>query len=133
MINMTTTPTTPQPQLAGSYLGFMQDPNFQAISAIEDPNMRSFAMWGYLSDRSRKSDMEGFPEIISKIRDQQFEDYQRFRPYAFGDLMARNLVETVTKIPGQIAAARQMYGPEAATAFGKQTQGFTSPAVPRYF
>lgn len=77
--------------------------------------------------------MEALPEIIGKIRGQQFEDYQRFRPYAFGDLMARNLVETVTKIPGQIAAARQMYGPEAATAFGKQTQGFTSPAVPRYF
>lgn len=133
---MTATATGPGTTLTpvtGRYIGIMNDPDFQAISAIEDPNMRSFAMMDLLSRNRSKTDYEQLPAIIGKIREQQFQDYQRFRPYAFGDLVARNFVEGITKIPGQIAQARQMYGPEAATAFGKQVQGLNAPTVPRYF
>lgn len=136
MIDMTATATGPGTTLApvaGKYGSLFEDPELKAITEtlkeIDDPLTKGILISTYISDRNAAK----VPGQLRDIRQGQFEDYMRFRPYAFGDLVARNFVEGITKIPGQIAQARQMYGPEAATAFGKQVQGLNAPTVPRYF
>jgi hypothetical protein len=120
-----------KPQLAGSYLNTLG--GAIDFSAIPDPTMRSFAIMEQMRRDQRAQDMKDLPGAMREIRKGQFQDYLDFRPYAFGDLVARKFVDEVTSIPGKIATARQMYGPETVTNFSRQTQNFSPRGVVRYF
>ena len=120
-----------KPQLAGSYLNTLGgDIDF---SAIPDPTMRSLAMMQQVGLNQRAQDMKDLPGVMREIRKGQFQDYLNFRPYAFGDLVAGQFVKKIGDIPGEIARARQMYGPETVTNFSRQTQNFSPRGVVRYF
>ena len=120
-----------KPQLAGSYLNTLG--GAIDFSAIPDPTMRSFAIMEQMRRDQRAQDMKDLPGAMREIRKGQFQDYLRFRPYAFGDLVAGQFVKKIGDIPGEIARARQMYGPETATNFSRQTQNFSPRGVVRYF
>jgi hypothetical protein len=124
-----------KPQLAGSYFNVLGSggSDFNALNAIEDPTMRSIAALQLMNiDRSERQ-LEKLPAKLREISEGQFQNYLRFRPYAFGDLVAGQFVKKIGDIPGEIARARQMYGPETATNFSRQTQNFSPRGVVRYF
>jgi hypothetical protein len=123
-----------KPQLAGSYLNTLGgNIDFNQFSAIEDPMIRSIAITQQMTRNQRAQEMKDLPGAMREVREGQFQDYLRFRPYAFGDLVAGQFVKKLADIPGEVARARQMYGPETVTNFARQTQGFTPRATPRYF
>jgi hypothetical protein len=113
----------------GGNSGFIGSPEMQILRDEKDP----FVKMELLRRMGEEREMKNLPGIIKTLRDQQREDRLAARPLEFQELVATNLLNTITRIPGQIAAARQMYGPEAATAAGRQMQNFSAPAVPRYF
>ena len=121
-------PSAPGGALGGTS-GFIGSPEMQLLREEQDP----FVKTELLRRMGEERDMKNLAGIIKTLRDQQREDRLAARPLEFQELVATNLLNTITRIPGQIAAARQMYGPEAATAFRKQTESFNAPAVPRYF
>lgn len=118
--------------LTGGLNSYMT-PDFEAIQKIEDPNARTMLMMEYIADRRAQKDIENLPNTLKTIRDQQYADELRASPLKFQQLVAANLLKTISNLPGQIASAGQMYGQEAATAFGKQTQNFQAPQVVKYF
>jgi hypothetical protein len=77
--------------------------------------------------------LENYPKILDMIEQRQFANRLKARPLEFQELVATNLLKTISNLPGQIANAGQMYGREAATAFGRQTENFQAPQVVKYF
>lgn len=137
-----TTPVTqgPMPGVLGSMGGF-GDQNFQAAmdvaNAIPDGPARSMAIAQLFGNQMRQQSdnqlLENYPKILDMIEQRQYANRLKARPLEFQELVAKNLLKTISDIPGQIASAGQMYGQEAATAFGKQTQNFQAPQVVKYF
>ena len=120
-----------KPQLAGSYFNVLGGggSDFNALNAIEDPTMRSIAALQLMNiDRSER-EMEKLPGKLRQVSDIQFENFLRAVPYQ----RANYLFKKIGDIPGEIARARQMYGPETATNFSRQTQNFSPRGVVRYF
>jgi hypothetical protein len=120
-----------KPQLAGSYFNVLGsgDSDFNALNAIEDRTMRSIAALQLMNiDRSERQ-LEKLPAKLREISDIQFENFLRAVPYQ----RANYLFKKIGDIPGEIARARQMYGPETATNFSRQTQNFSPRGVVRYF
>jgi hypothetical protein len=120
------------PLASGPGLGgpnsFIDSPEMQILRDEQDPlvKMELLRRWGEERDLAR------VPDIIKSLRDQQREDRLAARPLEFQELVATNLLNTITRIPGQIAAARQMYGPETALGLARKTPAFNTQ-VPRYF
>ena len=137
-----TTPVTqgPMPGVLGSMGGFGGQ-DFQsamdAANAIPDETGRSMAIaqlfGNQMRQQSDKQLLENYPEILDMIEQRQYANRLKARPLEFQELVAKNLLKTITDIPGQIANAGQMYGREAATAFGRQTENFQAPQVVKYF
>lgn len=108
-----------------------------AASAIPDETARGMAMAQLFGDHMRqRSDnqlLENYPKILDMIEQRQYANRLKARPLEFQEKVAMNLLNTITNLPGQIANAGQMYGREAATAFGRQTENFQAPQVVKYF
>lgn len=127
----------PQQPLSGSYMGFMGSdfPQFMdAFKDINDPDVRQMMMGTYMIDRmnkqnaeSRRQELLEYPNIIKQTRAQQLEDYEKLRPLQFQELVARKFLDTVTELPGKIAAARHIYGPEEIRGIN---QGMNYGSVP---
>jgi hypothetical protein len=126
---------------ASSNMGGFGGQDFQgalnAANAIPDELARSMAIsqlfGNQMRQQSDKQMLENYPKILDMIEQRQYENRLKARPLEFQELVAKNLLNTITNIPGQIAAAGQMYGREAATAFGRQTENFQAPQMVRYF
>ena len=138
-----TTPVTllEPPQGISSNMGGFGGQDFQAAvnaaNAIPDETARSMTMAQLFSNQMRQQSdnqlLKNYPEILDMIEQRQYANRLKARPLEFQEMVAKNLLKTITDIPGQIANAGQMYGQEAATAFGKQTQNFQVPQVVKYF
>ena len=130
----------PMPGVPGSMGGFGGQ-DFQAAvdaaNAIPDETARSMAMASLFGNQMRQQSdnqlLENYPKILDMIEQRQYANRLKARPLEFQELIAKNLLKTITDIPGQIANAGQMYGREAATAFGRQTENFQAPQVVKYF
>ena len=137
-----TAPVTqgPMPGVPGSMGGFGGQ-DFQnamnAASAIPDETARSMAIAQFFGNQMRQQSdnqlLENYPKILDMIEQRQYANRLKARPLEFQEKVAMNLLNTITNLPGQIANAGQMYGQEAATAFGRQTQNFQAPQVVKYF
>jgi hypothetical protein len=138
-----TTPVTllEPPQGASSSMSSFGGQNFQAAmdaaNAIPDETARSMAiaqLFGQqMRQQSDKELLEIYPQILDMTEQRQYANRLKARPLEFEEMIAKNLLKTITDIPGQIANAGQMYGREAATAFGRQTENFQAPQVVKYF
>ncbi len=138
-----TTPVTllEPPQGVSSNMGGFGGQDFQnamnAASAIPDETARSMAIAQLFGNQMRQQSdnqlLENYPKILDMIEQRQYANRLKARPLEFQELVAKNLLKTITDIPGQIANAGQMYGREAATAFGRQTENFQAPQVVKYF
>lgn len=104
-----------QTPLAGGYGGFMT-PEFEAIKGITDPDMRNFAMMDYLGKGREQRDMDSSLKLIERLREQQYADRLKSRPLEFQELVAKNLLKTITDLPGQVMRAGRMYDKEALEA-----------------
>jgi hypothetical protein len=138
-----TTPVTlldPSQGISGNMGGFGGQ-GFQStmdvINTIPDANFRGLAMTQILNNQMRQQSdnqmLENYPKILDMIEQRQYANRLKARPLEFQEMVAKNLLKTITDIPGQIANAGQMYGREAATAFGRQTENFQAPQVVKYF
>jgi len=108
--------------LAGGYAG-MLDP----IKGITDPNERRFLMdqianeraFGMMDNFTRgreQRDMDSSLKLIERLREQQYADRLKSRPLEFQELVATNLLKTITDLPGQVVRAGRMYDKEALEA-----------------
>jgi hypothetical protein len=137
-----TAPVTQGPMLGvlGSMGGFGGQ-DFQAAvdvaNAIPNENARGMAIASLFGNQMRQQSdnqmVKNYAEILDMIEQRQYANRLKARPLEFQELVAKNLLKTITDIPGQIANAGQMYGREAATAFGRQTENFQAPQVVKYF
>jgi hypothetical protein len=137
-----TAPVTQGPMLGvlGSMGGFGGQ-DFQAAvdvaNAIPNENARGMAIASLFGNQMRQQSdnqmVKNYAEILDMIEQRQYANRLKARPLEFQELVANNLLKTITNIPGQIANAGQMYGREAATAFGRQTENFQAPQVVKYF
>jgi hypothetical protein len=101
--------------LAGGYAGFMT-PEFDAIKQITDPDLRNFAMMDYITKGREGRDDERSIKLIERLREQQYADRLKSRPLEFQELVAKNLLKTVTDLPGQVMRAGRIYDQEALEA-----------------
>jgi hypothetical protein len=137
-----TAPVTqgPMPGVLSSMGGFGGQ-DFQAAvdvaNAIPNENARGMAIASLFGNQMRQQSdnqmVKNYAEILDMIEQRQYANRLKARPLEFQELVAKNLLKTITDIPGQIANAGQMYGREAATAFGRQTENFQAPQVVKYF
>lgn len=120
-------PGSSDPNLAGSsFWGGLQLPaGFEKL-----PEMAQWAtIMGQFNLQQRKMDKEDMDKYFERERERAKEA----QAMGLQSNIALGAIKSMYDIPRQIAQARQMYGPEAATAFGKQIQGLNAPTVPRYF
>ena len=120
------------PQVAGGYAGFMT-PEFEAIKGITDPDLRNFAMMDYITKGREGRDDERSLKLIEKLREQQYADRLKSRPLEFQELVAKNLLKTVTDLPGQVVRAGRMYDQEALAALSGLGQRPAFQETIRYF
>jgi hypothetical protein len=122
----------PTPQVAGGYAGFMT-PEFDAIKGITDPDLRNFAMMDYLGKGREQRDMDNSLKLIERLREQQYSDRLKSRPLEFQELVAKNLLKTVTELPGQVVRAGRMYDQEALEAGAALSRRPAFQETIRYF
>jgi len=120
------------PQVAGGYASFMT-PEFDAIKGITDPDLRNFAMMDYITKSREGRDDERSLKLIGKLREQQYADRLKSRPLEFQELVAKNLLKTVTDLPGQVVRAGRMYDQEALAALSGLGQRPAFQETIRYF
>jgi hypothetical protein len=103
-----------------------------AAQSIPDELARSMAMAQLFGDEARRQSdkemLQNYPEILQMIEDRQYASAVKRIPFD----IANRALNALTEIPGQIAAARQMYGPETALGLARKTPAFNTQ-VPRYF
>jgi len=125
--------------LAGGYAG-MLDP----IKGITNPEERRFVMDRMAEDRAIQTmlDMTQGREdrddkralnVIKNLREQQYADRLKSRPLEFQELVAKNLLKTVTDLPGQVVRAGRMYDQEALAALSGLGQRPAFQETIRYF
>ncbi len=125
--------------LAGGYAGLLEP-----LKGITDPDERRFVMDQIANDRALKTmldmtqgregrDDERALTVIKNLREQQYTDRLRSRPLEFQELVAKNLLKTVTDLPGQVVRAGRMYDQEALAALSGLGQRPAFQETIRYF
>jgi len=108
--------------LAGGYASMLEP-----LKGITDPDERRFVMDQIANDRAMSSmldmtqgreqrDIDSSLKLIERLREQQYADRLKSRPLEFQELVAKNLLKTVTDLPGQVMRAGRMYDKEALEA-----------------
>lgn len=128
-----------QPFLAGSYADMLNP-----LKGIKDADERRFLMEQISNDRAVKTmldmtqgregrDDERALNVIKNLREQQYADRLRSRPLEFQELVAKNLLKTVTDLPGQVMRAGRMYDQEALEAGAALSRRPAFQETIRYF
>ena len=125
--------------LAGGYAGMLEP-----LKGITDPDERRFLMNQISNDRAIQTmldmtqgregrDDERSLNVIKNLREQQYADRLRSRPLEFQELVAKNLLKTVTDLPGQVVRAGRMYDQEALEAGAALSRRPAFQETIRYF
>lgn len=128
-----------QPSLAGSYADMLNP-----LKGIKDADERRFLMEQISNDRAIKTmldmtqgregrDDERALNVIKNLREQQYADRLKSRPLEFQELVAKNLLKTVTDLPGQVMRAGRMYDQEALAANAALSRRPAFQETIRYF
>ena len=128
-----------QPSLAGSYVDLLEP-----LKGITNADERRFLMDQIANDRAIKTmldmtqgregrDDERALNVIKNLREQQYADRLRSRPLEFQELVAKNLLKTVTDLPGQVVRAGRMYDQEALEANAALSRRPAFQETIRYF
>ena len=128
-----------QVPLAGGYADLLEP-----LKGITDPDERRFLMDQIANDRAITSmlgmtqgreqrDMDSSLKLIERLREQQYADRLKSRPLEFQELVAKNLLKTVTDLPGQVVRAGRMYDQEALAALSGLGQRPAFQETIRYF
>lgn len=128
-----------QPSLAGSYADMLNP-----LKGITDADERRFLMEQISNDRAVKTmldmtqgregrDDERALNVIKNLREQQYADRLKSRPLEFQELVAKNLLKTVTDLPGQVMRAGRMYDQEALEAGAALSRRPAFQETIRYF
>lgn len=134
-----------QPSLAGSYTDILNKVNAVKDITPEQRNKLFDALLQETSDdryidrmtqmtrENRMQDIQDLPNAIKAIGDIQYEQQLKARPLKFQELVAKNLLKTVTDLPGQVIRAGRMYDQEALAALSGLGQRPAFQETIRYF
>ena len=125
--------------LAGGYADMLEP-----LKGITNADERRFLMDQIANDRAIKTmldmtqgregrDDERALNVIKNLREQQYADRLRSRPLEFQELVAKNLLKTVTDLPGQVMRAGRIYDQEALAALSGLGQRPAFQETIRYF
>ena len=125
--------------LAGGYADMLEP-----LKGITNADERRFLMDQIANDRAIKTmldmtqgregrDDERALNVIKNLREQQYADRLRSRPLEFQELVAKNLLKTVTDLPGQVVRAGRMYDQEALEAGAALSRRPAFQETIRYF
>ena len=125
--------------LAGGYATMLEP-----LKGITDPDERRFLMNQIANERvvgmmdsvtrgREQRDAENTFNMIKTLREQQYADRLKSRPLEFQELVATNLLKTITDLPGQVMRAGRLYDKEALEALSYLGRKPETQPVIKYF
>lgn len=113
-------PTPGGPGSMGGFGGQDFKTAMDAANAIPNTNARDLAIASLFGNQMRQQSdnqlLENYPKILDMIEQRQYANRLKSRPLEFQELVAKNLLKTITDLPGQVMRAGRMYDKEALEA-----------------